>query len=103
MRSAVRAAFAPAMLAAAVVLASVRYAPPAPSGLEAPETQFSAARALQHVAAIARAPHPVGSRSHDEVRDLILSRLTALGLEAQLMPALVVLAPRPILARVQNI
>jgi len=37
----------------------------------APASDFSAARALEHVRAIAREPHPMGSGEHDRVRDSI--------------------------------
>lgn len=48
----------------------------------APPDQFSAARAMRHVAEISKAPHPVGSAEHDRVRDYLLAQLRALGLEA---------------------
>jgi len=40
---------------------------------------FSSARAMKHLEAIARSPHPIGSASHAEVRDYILANLTELG------------------------
>jgi len=41
---------------------------------------FSSARAMKHLEAIAKSPHPVGSASHAEVRDYILGNLRELGL-----------------------
>jgi hypothetical protein len=41
---------------------------------------FSSARAMKHLEAIAKSPHPIGSASHAEVRDYILGNLTELGL-----------------------
>lgn len=54
---------------------------PAVRDASAPADVFSAERALRHVEAIARAPHPVGSAEHDRVRDHLLAELRALGLE----------------------
>ena len=58
-------------------------APPAARGTDAPVTEFSAARALTHIEAIAKTPHPVGSPAHDEVRAYLVATLKALGLEVQ--------------------
>ena len=41
---------------------------------------FSSARAMKHLEAIAKSPHPIGSASHAEVRDYILGNLRELGL-----------------------
>lgn len=57
---------------------------PAPVPATAPPQDFSAERAMAHVAAIARMPHPVGSTEHDRVRDYIRGELEKLGLESQL-------------------
>jgi hypothetical protein len=55
----------------------------APSALpiDAPADTFSAARAMRHVAAIAREPHPLGSPAAEPVRAYVLAELKALGLE----------------------
>lgn len=55
--------------------------PPSPRPASAPVAEFSAERAMRHVEAIARAPHPLGSDEHDRVRDYLLSALGELGLE----------------------
>ena len=55
--------------------------PPAPVAATAPPTEFSAMRAMADVTAIARAPHPTGSTEIAKVRDHLLSRMSALGLE----------------------
>lgn len=44
---------------------------------------FSAERAMLTVEAIASQPHPIGSTEHDRVRDLLVGRLRALGLDAE--------------------
>jgi hypothetical protein len=54
--------------------------PSAALGIDAPTRDFSAARAMRDVAAIAKAPHPIASPEHDRVRDYLLTRLTELGL-----------------------
>ncbi len=50
----------------------------------APETSFSAERALAHVRAIAGTPRPSGSQAHRRARDYILARLTESGWETRL-------------------
>ncbi|MDX1416673.1 MAG: M28 family peptidase [Candidatus Promineifilaceae bacterium] len=57
--------------------------PPAAVPAGAPETAFSAERAMQHVIAIAQQPHVTGSSEIFAVRDYILSELTALGLDPE--------------------
>jgi Peptidase family M28 len=57
--------------------------PPAALGIGAPATDFSAARAMRDVDAIAKAPHPLTSPEHDRVRNYLLSRLKELGLNPE--------------------
>ncbi|HEX2270175.1 MAG TPA: M28 family peptidase [Pyrinomonadaceae bacterium] len=45
--------------------------------------EFSSARAMSHLAQIAKAPHPVGSTAHTQVRNYILNELTVLGLKPE--------------------
>lgn len=71
-----------AVLAVALVLALL-HVRPGPAGVAAPPTAFSAARAMQTVTAIARAPHPSGSAFHAEVRAHLVRELAALGLSPQ--------------------
>ena len=52
--------------------------------LTAPTSEFSAARAIKHIEAISRAPHPVGSLAHAEVRDYLVKELTLLGLTPEI-------------------
>lgn len=54
--------------------------PPAAVPANAPLTEFSSGRAMQHLKIIGRAPHPIGSSEHAVVRDYILKQLTELGL-----------------------
>jgi hypothetical protein len=90
-------------LLAALTIASV--APPAVAGVDAPVTEFSAARAMVHVEAIARSPHPVGSPAHEEVRAYLLGVLSQLGLEARIQEASIGLKAAGVMhaAHVQNV
>lgn len=65
------------------LIAIVLDGPPRPVPKEAPATEFSAERAMTHLANIARAPHPVDSAEHDAVRDYIVHALQNLGLSPQ--------------------
>ncbi len=58
--------------------------PPAPA--DAPETEFSAFRALALLEEIAREPRPTGSAANRRVRGFLAERLQGLGLEVELEP-----------------
>jgi len=45
--------------------------------------EFSSGRAMNRVAQIAKAPHPVGSAAHKQVRDYVLNELTTLGIKSE--------------------
>jgi hypothetical protein len=68
-------------LALALLAGVVSLQVPRPVGADAPATAFSAERAMADVRELARRPHPVGSADHTRVRDVLLQRLSALGLE----------------------
>jgi peptidase M28-like protein len=72
------------LLVALVALALLPGRLPGVRSASAPAQEFSAERALRHVAVIARAPHPVGSAEHDRVRDYLLTQLRAMGLDVHL-------------------
>jgi hypothetical protein len=59
---------------------------PAPVAASAPATAFSAERAFTVVEAIAARPHPIGSPANAAVRDALVARLKALGLETRVQP-----------------
>jgi Peptidase family M28 len=61
--------------------------PPAAAGLDAPATEFSAARAMKHLQVIARSPHPVGTAEHEAVREYIAGELRSQGLEPEIQEA----------------
>ena len=64
--------------------------PPAVVGADAPAADFSAARAMKHVAVIAQQPHPIGSKEHAKVSDYIVGELSALGLSPEIQKTSVV-------------
>ncbi len=67
---------------------------PEPTPVSAPATAFSGDRAFADVSLLATAPHPVGSVRNAEVRDLIVRRMTELGLSPQIRPGTGVQVPR---------
>lgn len=67
-------------LACALAVASVPSARAV--GASAAVSEFSSERAMVHVEAIARRPHPPGSDAHREVREYLVAALHAAGLEA---------------------
>src|SRR3989440_5517398 len=85
-----------------------RVQPPRAVPETAPPSEFSSARALRHVRAVAQRPHPTGSDEIERVRRYIIGELGALGLSAEVQTAEVVPAqvsegwPVPA-ARVRNI
>src|SRR5882724_7428822 len=67
-------------LAVAFALFYVSAKTPPPLPADAPVTVFSAGRAMSDIAAMAPAPHPIGSAANAAVRDYLVARMTALGL-----------------------
>ncbi len=74
----------------AVTAGMLQLATPAVAPLTAPPTVFSAARAMQHLAMIAREPHPIGSPANVRVRDYLVAQLQALQLDPQVQTAVAV-------------
>lgn len=77
--------------------------PPRAVPATAPDTTFSAERAMRHVVEIAQQPHPMGSADHDRVRDYIVGQLSALGLDAQIQQTTAIGTRARQAGRVQNI
>jgi hypothetical protein len=71
------------LLSVLVFLSIYLQRPPHPSPVTAPAVEFSSARAMLHIEAIAQRPHPMGSPEHSRVRDYILEQLVGLGLDPQ--------------------
>ena len=72
-----------AILTAIAVFSSSRTGLPRPVPANAPDTAFSSARAMATLVEVARAAHPPGSPEHERVRELLVDRLRALGLEPE--------------------
>ena len=68
-------------LCVGVWLAFIAIMPPSPKGANAPQDQFSAARAMEDIRIIAAKPHPTGSAENAKVRDYLATRLQSLGFE----------------------
>jgi hypothetical protein len=77
-----------AAIGAALILGATlaAYRTPAPLGLDAAPTAFSAARARENLRDLVGdgVPHPMGSAANVKVRDLIVKRLAALGFTTEL-------------------
>ena len=58
--------------------------PPAPRGIDTPDTQFSSARAMEDVRIIAAEPHPTGTPENAKIRDYLKNRMTDLGMEVSI-------------------
>jgi hypothetical protein len=76
-----------AALYAVVSSVTLYGAVPDPVPASAPPTQFSSERALGHVRAIAKEPHPMGSPENAAVRDYLVKELRAMGLEPEVQRA----------------
>jgi hypothetical protein len=81
------------------------------SGLDTPANEFSTARALQHLEVIAKEPHFVGTKAHEDVRDYIVQELKTLGLNPQVQEGFTfdawrgygnLVKPQNILARIKG-
>jgi hypothetical protein len=88
-------------LCAYAILRTVRTPRAVPA--TAPETVFSAERAMRHVALIAQRPHAMGTPDHDRVRDYIVEQLSGLGLQPQLQKTTAIGTRYREAGRVQNI
>src|SRR5258708_27741792 len=76
-----------AALVLLTALAVMELKPPDPAPATAPPTEFSAERALVHLRAISRAPHPIGSAANAAVREYLVAQLAGLGLNPQVFEA----------------
>jgi hypothetical protein len=68
-------------LVLALVIGVLTLQGPRPLDADAPATDFSTARAMVDIRAIAQRPHPVGSPEHARVQAYLIQRMTALGLQ----------------------
>ncbi|HEX6292618.1 MAG TPA: M20/M25/M40 family metallo-hydrolase [Herpetosiphonaceae bacterium] len=77
------------LLAALAFLGMYQMEPPRAASLDAAPTEFSAARALQHLEIIAQHPRPVGSAENTKAREYIAAELTKQGLQPEFQTATV--------------
>lgn len=73
---------------AVVVLSLFAYwlsLPPAALPVTAPETEFSAERAIKHIEAVSQVTHPAGSEANDVVCDYIIARLKEWDIETEVI------------------
>jgi hypothetical protein len=73
-------------LLAAMAISELK--PPDAMPAASPENEFSAERALIHVRAIARVPHPIGSEANAAARDYLIAQLSGLGMNPQVVTAI---------------
>jgi hypothetical protein len=64
--------------------------PPAALPANAPESEFSSGRAMQHLRQFAVQPHPTGTAENRRVRDYLTTQLSQMGLAPQIQEASVV-------------
>lgn len=76
------------ILLGAVWLSLYKTRPPTAVPSSAPETEFSAERAIEHVYAISQEPHMTGTLEIYRVRDYILSAMADIGIEAEVQTTL---------------
>ena len=76
-----------AFLVALVVALLPERISPAPVSAAAPASEFSSARAMEHVRAIAARPHPTGTKENEQVFDYLYRTLSQLGLQVNVQPA----------------
>ncbi|MBI1685921.1 M20/M25/M40 family metallo-hydrolase [Caulobacter hibisci] len=77
-----------------LALAALAQRAPPPQPATAPPDAFSATRAMADVRTIALRPHPTGSTDIVRVRDHLMGRITALGLELTVRPGEGYVGPR---------
>lgn len=71
-----------AFLSVVTVYAVYQYFPPQPVGPEAAPTEFSSARAMKHIEAVASETHAMGTPENARVRDYLLGELNAIAAAA---------------------
>jgi hypothetical protein len=78
-----RALFTIVFVAAVAAVGMRELEPPDALPANAPADQFSGLRALEHLRAFARQPHPFGSAAQDAVQQYIVRQLTDLGVDTR--------------------
>jgi hypothetical protein len=96
-------ALAALVIVVALILFDVSRSPSAVVPASAPDSVFSAERAMEHVRAIAERPHPPGSADHLRVRQYLEAELRRRGLEPVLQTATAVGTRFAVAGRVENV
>lgn len=73
------------LILGAVFLSLWMSLPPSPLPMDAPETAFSAARAMEYIEVMAQEPHPVSTAANDAVFAYIIEQVQQLGLEMEVI------------------
>ncbi len=89
------------LMVAALVVRAGR--PPAPVAASAPDTAFSAERAMRHVTMVAQRPHAIGSPDAARVRAYVLGELAALHVPSEVQEATGVGTRYQVAGRVHNV
>lgn len=92
--TAVGVAAALVLIVAAGAVAMLMSGPPAARSADAPDHEFSAARAQTHVAQIAQRPHPIGTQDNARVREYVADTARALGAQVRVETGEAVLTDR---------
>ena len=92
-----------ALVLLAGFLAFASEGPPRPLPTTAPDSAFSAERAMADVRAIAERPHPPATADHERVKDYVVSRLRAAGLDPQIQRTTAIGPRFPQAGRVENV
>jgi hypothetical protein len=82
------------LLVGLAFVAVYRMSPPSAVSSQAPATDFSSGRAMQHLKVITEHPHPVGTAEHTRVREYITGAVATLGLNPEVQEASVAVALR---------
>ncbi len=81
------AAVIPFVLLLAGLWVVIDHRPPSPVSADAAATEFSAARAFEHLKAFAVEPHFEGQADHSRVRDYLVGELEVLGIDTHVQAA----------------
>ena len=77
------------LLVFAAALSIYMMEPPSPLPADAPPTEFSASRAIQHDFVIATVPHPAGSPANEKVQTYVRDTMASFGIDAEIVSTLV--------------
>jgi hypothetical protein len=82
------------IILAAIAISFMQMKSPTVISSDGDAKEFSAERAFSHLEKFAVAPHPLGSKEHDRVRDYLVQELKTLGLSPEIQKATSLREPR---------